>query len=166
MVKTSIYHHKIYFIADGVIPNCSKVTRVVFSFQWNLLCFTEEILIVCAEVDRETSDAADLHRRPHTDAHSGVWGCDFQPVCHKTQASPQVCENGYKWFIKVDLLRSLSFFWTVHHAASACHHFDILTCAIYFVIFQCFMVCPEFGTINAGNTVLSSVSLTSPNTSP
>lgn len=44
-----------------------------------LFCFTGEILIVCADTDEETLDAADQHCRPHTDAHSDVFGTAQRP---------------------------------------------------------------------------------------
>lgn len=51
-----------------------------------LLCFTEEILIVRAEADRETSDAADQSCRPHTD----VWGGDFHGARERLQNGSNV----------------------------------------------------------------------------
>lgn len=91
-------------------------------------------VIVRAEADRETLDAADQHCRPHTDAHSDVCGSDFQPVCHSTQERLQSCP-GMLWKIKIQA--RIVLYGKENHfsllrfprqltmsSACACHQFD------------------------------------------
>lgn len=64
---------------DVVIPHSPKLT----GWRWllgggtgfclvRLFCFTGESLIVRAEADKKTPNAADQQWRPHTDPHSRV----------------------------------------------------------------------------------------------
>lgn len=67
-------------MSDGVIPERSKATGWCFLSAVPLLFLMQEILIVHAEADTETSDAADRHWRPHTQMHTQMSeASDFQP---------------------------------------------------------------------------------------
>lgn len=126
-----------------------------------LFCFTEEIQIVQASADRETSDAADQHCWPHTDAQSDVCGGD---LCHGTQKGLQICPGvlwrwkvpGWNFFHKKKkALKPFKVSQTVNNELCMClssvwHRvpgrqnklqFSSLTHEHHLVIFKCCMVC-------------------------